>query len=181
MPAYRASSGQSTVEFGISAVVLVIVLFGRVFYFDVGLMGATREGARNGSWFDPSTGTNPFLSDGSIKASVDRILEKSSLPDSILQNPDTTCPTPTDGNTAFNPPYADSTFPTSVNQPLLFICYANTPGLDMSAPPSDNSYKGSDVNVILVMSFGFVSGFMNGALGTSIHMVANTHMTVGGY
>jgi hypothetical protein len=182
----RASRGQSTVEFGISAVVLVIVLFGlidlgRVFYFDVGLMGATREGARNGTWFDPSAGTNPYLYDGSIKASVDRILEKSSLPDSILQNPDTTCPTPTDGNIAFNPPYADSTFPTSVDQPLLFICYANTPGLDLASAPSDNSYKGADVNVILVMSFGFVSGFMSGALGTSIHMVANTHMTVGGF
>jgi hypothetical protein len=38
-----------------------------------------------------------------------------------------------------------------------------------------------DVNIILVMNFGFVSGLMSGVLGNSIHIVANTHMTVGGY
>jgi Flp pilus assembly protein TadG len=178
--------GQSTVEFGVSAVVLVTILFGlidlgRAFYFDVGLMGAVREGARVASWFDPATGTNPGLSDSAIKAAVDRILEHSALPDSILQNSETTCPTPTDGNTDYNPPYADSTYPTSVNQPWLFICYADTPGLDLQTAPTDNTYKGADVNVILVMGFGFVSGFMSGALGSSVHMVANTHMTVGGY
>src|SRR5207247_3028184 len=52
--------GQSTVEFGISAVVLIFILFGlidlgRAFYFGVGLQGAAREGARAGTWFDAST------------------------------------------------------------------------------------------------------------------------------
>ena len=181
-----AASGQSTVEFGISAVVLIFVLFGlidlgRVFYFDIGLMGAVREGARTASWFDASSGTNPYLYDGAIKSAVDRILEHSGLPDSALQNPTTTCPTPSDANTDFNPPYVDATFPAAVNQPALFICYQGTPGLDLASAPTDNSYKGSDVNVILVISFGFVSGFLQGALGNSVHIVANTHMTVGGY
>jgi Flp pilus assembly protein TadG len=177
---------QSTVEFGISAVVLVTILFGlidlgRAFYFDVGMQGAVREGARMASWFDSTSGTNPTLYDAAIKASVDRILERSGLPDSVLQNSTMTCPTPTDGNTVYNPPYADSTYPTIAGQPWLYICYANTPGLDLQNPPSDNSYKGSDVNVILVMGFGFVSGFMSGVLGGAVHLVANTHMTVGGY
>jgi hypothetical protein len=35
--------------------------------------------------------------------------------------------------------------------------------------------------VILVMSFGFASGLLSGVFGNSIHIVANTHMTVGGY
>src|SRR5437764_4741704 len=89
--------GQSTVEFGASALVLVLLLFGlidlgRVFYFDVGLQGAVREGARQASWFDPATGTNPYLSDAAIKSSVDAILTKSGMPQSILQNSGTTCP-----------------------------------------------------------------------------------------
>jgi hypothetical protein len=177
---------QSTVEFGVSAVVLVTILFGlidlgRAFYFDVGMQGAVREGAREASWFDSTSGTNPGLSDSSIQAAVDRILEQSGLPDSVLQNSSTTCPTPSDGNTAFNPPYTDSMYPTSADQPWLYICYANTPGLDLQSAPTDNSYKGDDVNVVLVMGFGFVSGFMSGALGSSVHLVANTHMTVGGY
>ncbi len=184
--ARRGALGQSTVEFGASALVLILVLFGlidlgRVFYYDVGLQSATREGARAASWFDPATGTNPTLYDGAIRASVDQILAHSGLPPSALANPTTTCPTPTDGNTLFNPPYPDSVYPTALNQPVLYICYAGRPGLDLTAPPGDNSYKADDVNVILVMSFGFASGLMSGVAGTSVHIVANTHMSIGGY
>jgi len=186
VPHQRGQRGQSVVEFGASALVLVLLLFGlialgRVFYFDVGLQGAVREGARQASWFDPDTGTNPYLSDAAIKSSVDAILTKSGLPASVLQNPTTTCPSPTDGNSVFNPPYSDSAYPTDVNAPALYICYAATPGLDLAAAPADNSFKGNDVNVILVMSFGFASGLMSGVFGNSIHIVANTHMTIGGY
>jgi len=104
--------GQSAVEFGASAIVLFLLVFGlvdlgRVFYFDVGLQGATREGARQASWFDPATNTNPFLYDTDgysgtpcldpnpfpgIKESVDCNLSKSGLPASVLQNPAATCP-----------------------------------------------------------------------------------------
>ncbi len=180
------SRGQSTVEFGASALVLVLLLFGlidlgRVFYFDVALQGAAREGAREATWFDQSTGTNPGLDDTDIKASVDAILTKSGLPASVLMNPGATCPDTADGNSAYNPPFADSAYPGAVNTPNLYICYASTPGMDVSAAPSDNSLKGSDVNVILTMSFGFASGLLSGLFGSSIHIVANTHMTVGGY
>ena len=179
-------SGQSTVEFGVSAIVLILLVFGlvdlgRAFYFAVAIAGATREGARQATWFDAGSSTNPFLSDSAIQASVDQMLVKSGLPSSILQNPGTTCPSPTDGNSLYNPPYDPSTYPSSLNQPLLFICYANTPGADFPSAPVDNAYRGTDVNVILVMSFGFTSGFLADALGSSIHMVSNTHMTVGGY
>jgi Flp pilus assembly protein TadG len=183
----RAMSGQSTVEFGASAIVLILLVFGlidlgRVFYFDVGLMGAVREGARQASWFDPRTGRNPYLYDSAIKSSVDTILRHSGLPASVLQNTGgTTCPATVDGNAAYNPPYQDFTYPTDLNAPSLFICYANTPGLDLTTAPTDNSYKGTDVNVILVTSFGLASGFLQGVIGNSIHIVANTHMSVGGY
>jgi hypothetical protein len=98
-----------------------------------------------------------------------------------LGNPGTTCPSPTDGNAAYNPPYSDSAYPSAVDQPVLYICYSNSPGLDLTTAPPGNSFKGTDVNVILVMNFGFVSGFLQGALGNSVHIVANTHMAVGGY
>ena len=190
-----AQRGQSTVEFGASALVLVLLLFGlidlgRVFYYDVGLQGAVREGARQASWFDqtnPDQGCgaspNPYLCDSLIKASVDRVLAKSGFnpPYSVLQNPGATCPSTSDGNTAFNPPYDGSVYPTSINTPSLYICYSNTPGLDLTSAPADSSYRGTDVNVILVMSFGFASGMLSGILGNSIHIVASTHMTVGGY
>jgi len=184
----RSQRGQSSVEFGASAIVLVLLLFGlidlgRVFYFDVALAGAAREGARQASWFDPANSAtpNPYLYDGAIKADVDAVLKHSGLPPATLGNTSTTCPNPVDGNSLFNPPYADGVYPADTNQPVLYVCYANTPGLDLTSAPSSNVYKGADVNVILVMNFGFVSSFMSGFLGNSIHIVANTHMVIGGY
>jgi hypothetical protein len=198
----RADRGQSTVEFGLSAVLLLFLLLGlidlgRAFYFAVALQSASREGARQASWFDPSTGTNPYLFDtdgctgscdpckdagAGIKEAVDCSLTKTGLPASQLQNPGVSCPSPSDGNTNYNPPYVSGAYATSsVNQPLLYICYANTPGLDLATAPNDNSMKGLNVNVILVMNFGFASGFMQGALGNAVAMAANTHMTIGGY
>jgi hypothetical protein len=41
--------------------------------------------------------------------------------------------------------------------------------------------KGMDVNVILVMNFGFASGFMQGVLGDSASVATNTTMTIGGF
>jgi Flp pilus assembly protein TadG len=183
----RAQGGQSTVEFGVSAIVLLLILlglidFGRAFYFAVALQSATREGARQASWFNPSNSTNPNLYDLPIKDAVDAILTKSGLPRSVLENPGATCPTPSDGNANYNPPYISDTYSSaSFNQPLLYICYAGTPGLDLATAPTDNSMKGLEVNVILVMTFGFASGFMEGALGNGVPIAANTAMTIGGY
>jgi hypothetical protein len=209
--------GQSSVEFGLAAAVLLLLALGltdlgRVFYFDVGLAGATREGARAATWFIPSAsgsgGINPYLFDTDgwtgapcadpnlldnssprvlpypgIQQSVDCDLSKSGLPGSLLQNPSgTTCPATSDGNFEDNPPYTDTAYGAgAINQPLLYICYENTPGLDFATAPLDNSLSGQDVNVILVMSFGFATGFMQGVLGNSIHLAVNTHMTVGGF
>ena len=34
---------------------------------------------------------------------------------------------------------------------------------------------------ILVMNYGFAGGFLPDVVGTSLHIVANTHMVIGGY
>jgi hypothetical protein len=180
--------GQSSVEFGLAAVVLLLLALGltdlgRVFYFDVGLASAAREGARQASWFGPGAGDNPQLYDGAIKAAVDNILTNSGLPQSSLQNSGgTTCPTTSDGNSDYNPPYTDDAYSgAGVNQPLLYICYDGTPGLDVTLHQSGNSFKGEDVNVIVLMNFGFATGFMQGVLGSSVHLAANAHMVIGGF
>ena len=196
----RSQRGQSLVEFILSATVLFLILLGvldlgRAFYFAVTLHTATREGARQGTWFDDTNGTNPFLCDynGSfdpgqpvstanpycIKQVVDAVLEKAGLPDSTLENPGGPCPEGV-GNAVSNPPYVDGAYAGGVDQPLLYICYGNSSSLDYpAAPPEDNSLKGEDLNVVLLMNFGLVGGFP-GFPGT-IQMASNTHMTVGGY
>ena len=184
---HHRAPGQSTVEFALSAIVLMLILLGlidlgRAFYFDVGLLGAVREGARQATWFDAKTGTNPYLFDQAIKDAVDRTLKHSGLPDSMLQNPAVTCPAPIDGNAAFNPPYVDSAYSVAdPGMPILYICYDNTPGLDLTGAQAGNDLRGRDVNVILLMRFGLTTGLMQNVLGNAFHMVANTHMAIGGF
>lgn len=195
--------GQSTVEFGVSAFVLILLLVGlfdvgRSFYFDVALHGATREAARQAAWFDGDAGTNPTLFDTDaawsgdpcqdptpgIKQVVDCSLGKAFLPASVLRNPGTTCPTTADGNADFNPPFVESAYAgVPVNTPVLYVCYAGTPGADQATAPTDGSYwdhGAKDVNVILLMRFGSITGLLTDVIG-DVHIVANTHMRVGGY
>src|SRR6476660_4195557 len=67
--------GQSLVEFAISSLVLILLLMGlldlsRAFYYSVNLLGAAREGARHGAWFDTATRSNKYLDDDDIMLAV---------------------------------------------------------------------------------------------------------------
>lgn len=165
-----ASSGQSTVEFALSAGVLVLLLlglldFGRAFYFGVRLQDAAREGARVGVRYDPQSGTHPGLNDTAIAAAVNNVLTNSGM--SAATDEDqapggATCPATSNGNTLYQPGYKDTAYPTSTGQTYLYICYENTPGLD---PPSGTPL--TKLNVIVLYRFGLLTGFLQNTLGPS--------------
>jgi len=181
----RLVRGQASVEFGISSILLLLILLGlvdfsRVFYFDTGLHGAAREGARHGAWFDTPNRVNPYLYDAEIKSAVDQSLAGvyGTAPSTFAGN----CPTPTDGNPYHNPPYASSAFPAvgTYNKPNLWICYNNDPEDDLTAPPGNNAHRLQDLNVILLMNYGLVTGFMQSQIGNNIPVAANAHIIVQG-
>ena len=170
------------VEFALSSVVLMLIVgglidIGRAVHVSEVLSSAAREGARHGAWFDAPNLTHPYLDDAQIQAVVDAQLATISLPKSVLKNPSTTCPTPTDGNGSHNPPYASSAYPSAVNQPWLYICYDNTPGVDFTSPPGGQSQQ--DVNVIVLDSYGALTPIITAQFGT-FHLAANEHITVQG-
>ena len=171
------------VEFALSSVVLLLLLgglvdIGRALYVQEGLSSAAREGARHGVWFDTPTRSHPYLDDVQIKTAVDAELAAASLPPSILKNPGTTCPAPTDGNAFHNPPYANSAYPPTANQAWLYICYANTAGLDFFSTPATNQSQ-QDLNVIVLYSYGPLTPLVTGQFG-NFHLAAYEHMTVQG-
>ena len=178
-------AGQAAVEFGISSVLLLFILLGlidfsRVFYFDTGLHGAAREGARHGAWFDEPTRHNPYLYDSEIKTAVDQTLAGiSGVAPSVLAG---NCPETADGNPYHNPPFVSSAYPAVgvYNQPNLFICYDNDPDLDLATAPTDNSRKLQDLNVILLMNYGLATGFMQSQIGRSIQVAAYAHIIIQG-
>jgi Flp pilus assembly protein TadG len=175
-------SGQSMVEFALSSVVLLLLVgglvdIGRALYVTEALSSAAREGARHGIWFDTPNRAHPYLDDAEIKAAVDAELAAVSLPASVLRNPGTTCPAPTDGNTLHNPPFASSAYPPTPNQTWLYICYANAPGLDFPAPATNQSQQ--DLNVILLYTYGPLTPLVTAQFGL-FRLATNVHMTVQG-
>jgi Flp pilus assembly protein TadG len=174
--------GQSLVEFALSSVVLLLLVgglvdIGRAIYITEGLSSAAREGARHGAWFDAPHLSSPYLYDAEIKATVDQELAASSLPAAVLKNSSSTCPSVADGNSFHNPPYTNASYPGTVNQPWLYICYDNTPGVDFTSPASGQG--GQDVNVIVLYTYSPLTPLLGGQFGT-FHLASNQHLTVQG-
>ena len=181
------SRGQSTVEFALASVVIVLLLagimdVGRAFFYSVALQNAAREGARHGAWFNESPGTlplgNPYLSSTAIKAVVDPVLVQDGLPASQLGSP--LCPSVSDGNSLHNPPYVNSAYITTVNQPVLYICYNNSAG-STDPPTCVPNCWGQDLDVILVMSYGTMTGVLQTQFGNVFHLAVNWHMAIQGH
>jgi len=171
------------VEFALSSVVLLLLVgglvdIGRALYVSETLSSAAREGARHAVWYDAGKQSHPYLSDTQIKTAVDAALTASALPASVLKNPGTTCPAPTDGNAFHNPPYANSAYPPTPDQPWLYICYDNTAGVDFASPPASGQTL-QDVNVIVLYSYGPLTPIITSQFGI-LHLALNQHMTVQG-
>ncbi len=178
----QAQGGQSLVEFAVSSVVLLLLVgglvdIGRSVYVSEALSNAAREGARHGAWFDAPSRSHPYLDDAEIKAAVDTELASIGLPASVLKNPATTCPNPTDGNAFHNPPYASAAYPAGAGQPWLYICYNNTAGLDFTSPATNQGQL--DINVIVLYTYGPLTPLIQTQFGV-FRVAVNQHMTVQG-
>ena len=165
-----------------SSVVLLLLIgglvdIGRSIYVSEAISNAAREGARHGAWYDAPTLSHPYLYDAQIKATVDTELASISLPSSVLKNPTSTCPTTGDGNTLHNPPYVSSAYPPTANQPWLYICYNNTPGLDYTSPATNMGQL--DLNVIVLYTYGPLTPVVKSQFGV-FQVATNVHMTVQG-
>jgi Flp pilus assembly protein TadG len=166
--------GQSLVEFALSSVVLLLLVgglvdIGRAIYISEAVSNAAREGARHGAWYDAPRQTHPYLNDSSIQTVVDAELATVGIPNSTLKTNGTSCPAPTDGNAYHNPPFANSAYPGAANQAWLYICYTPSSG----PPPS------TDLNVIVLYSYGPLTPLITAQFGT-FHIASNVHMTVQG-
>jgi len=181
-PPRETQRGQSLVEFAVSAVVLLLLVgglvdIGRSIFVSETLADAAREGARLGASYNAATLSNPYLYDAEIKSAVDSELAAIGLPASLLKNPGTTCPSVSDGNAYHNPPYTSAAYPPTANQPWLYICYNNTPGLDFTSPAAGQAQL--DLNVIVLYTYGPITPLVKSQFGL-FRLATNQHMTVQG-
>ena len=174
-------SGQSLVEFAIASIVLILLFGGladlsRALHFQDVLHNAVREGARHGAYFNPGYPGNQFLDDPDIKSVVDQQMTSGGLPNTSLHTPGA-CPAPTDGNTAGNPPYPSTAFSNVTGQPYLYICYGAplVAAALATAPGPKGTANGADLNVILTLPYGPLTGAIP---GTNFRLAANWHVMV---
>ena len=186
----RRQAGQSMVELAIGSVVLLLLMGGlldlsRVFFYAVGTQGAAQAAARHAAWFEAGSQQNRYLDDADVVAAVNQGLAGAGLPP--VSAPQGTCPAG-QGNTVNDPPYAPNLYPSGSNAVYLYICYrppgsASAVGTLSTAPgPFDSSWRQGDVNVILLLNYGLVTGFMQSALNAAggVHVTANAHFTIQG-
>lgn len=195
--ARRHQRGQAATEFAISAVVLLLIVsglldLGRVFYFQVDLYGAAREGARAGSWFDTPTRRNPALDDADILSAVSDALQGAGLSRVTTNSSGSQCPAPSDSNTFGNPPFGGGLYPSAVNSPNVYLCYTPpspawsgcTIGTakigSVTAAPTGNCWRLGDLNVIVLMRYGLLTPMLQNLVGNGTLVAANSHMTVQG-
>ena len=170
------SRGQSLVEFAISGLVLVILLagaadLGRAFYYAVALQGAAREGARQAG-YATDFGVKPAnLPPGEVLTVVNRTLAGSGLSASL----GTGCPSATTGNG----PY-DGHFPDAPGSVLVYVCYQAAGDAAFSGYDPNQTYTDGQVDVIVLMSYGLISGWFQGIAPHGLPIAANVHMPVQG-
>lgn len=168
--------GQSLVEFAISGLVLVLLLggaadLGRAFYYAVALQGAAREGARQAGYATDFGVAPANLPPNQVLTVVNRTLAGSGLSATL----GTGCPSTTTGNG----PY-DGHFPDRAGSVLVYVCYqAPGAGTFSGYDPAQN-YANGDVDVIVLMSYGLISGWFQGVAPGGFPIAANVHMPVQG-
>lgn len=191
---FARQRGQATVELALSSIVLLLLVTGlidlsRVFYFDVSLQSAAREAARHAAWYDTAGRRSIYLVDSEIVSSVNTSLGGAGL--SVTGNSGAGMPSCLPGAANNNPPYnnlggsAPNPYPdpSSLNQPVLFICYTKPDGTQLTTlatAPTDNSWRLGDVNVILLMNYGLVTFFLQNQIGNGFHVAANSHFMIQG-
>lgn len=187
--------GQSLVEFAISSLVLILLLMGlldlsRAFYYSVNILGAAREGARHGAWFDTATRTNKYLDDADVMLAVRQAMSGAGFDGQPGHLPIPTqvtsagCLVGADGNAINNKPYSSAAVPASTGQVNVYICYTQPGGVfktgTLPVAPTDSSYRLGDINVSLVMNFALVTPFIQNMFGAGIPVVYNEHFTIQG-
>src|SRR5712671_2665237 len=76
-PAGRSKKGQAIVETALLLPILMLLVMGsadlgRVFYYAIAVTNAAREAARQGSYYDPVSGSNTYDSYGEVLAAAQK-------------------------------------------------------------------------------------------------------------
>lgn len=175
MPTHRSRRGklgQAIVETALLFPVLCLLVMGstdlgRVFYYSIEVTNAAREGARQGSSYDPIYG-NTSATHAAVIAAV-----RAEAPDLTLVEPN---PAFSPVNCQSGPPYADSYYPTTPNTGYVFACFS-VGGAENDTATSGTA--GQTIRVTILYNFTPVTPVIENVSG-NIHVQATTTMIIQG-
>jgi Flp pilus assembly protein TadG len=168
----RARLGQALVESALVFPVLMLLVLGsadlgRIFYYSIAITNAAREGARYGTYYDP---TNP----GSPNASAANVPIYAAVQAEMPAGISVTQPYPP-GNPSACPtqPYADFSYPTQPNTAAVYVCFNENYVLTSGTP-------GQTIRVVVLFNFTPVTPMVASFASSSVHMEATSTMVVQG-
>ena len=164
----RGKLGQAIVETALLFPILCLLVMGstdlgRVFYYSIAVTNAAREGARQGSTYDPDTG-NASATHAAVIAAI-----RAEAADLNLVEPS---PAFSPVNCQAGPPYADSYYPTAANTGYVFACFAEN-------DTQNAGTAGQTVRVTILYNFTPVTPIVENVSG-NIHVQATTTMVIQG-
>ena len=168
----RGKLGQAIVETALLFPILCLLVMGstdlgRVFYYSIAVTNAAREGARQGSSYDPVNG-NASATHASVIAAV-----RAEAADLNLVEPS---PAFSPVNCQSGPPYGDAYYPTTPNTGYVFACFS------VAGAENDTATTGSagqTVRVTVLYNFSPVTPLIENVSG-NIHIQATTTMVIQG-
>ncbi|HEY8678420.1 MAG TPA: TadE family protein [Candidatus Dormibacteraeota bacterium] len=164
----RGKLGQAIVETALLFPILCLLVMGstdlgRVFYYSIEVTNAAREGARQGSSYDPVNG-NASATHAAVIAAV-----RAEAADLTLVEPS---PAFSPVNCQAGPPYAAAYYPTAANTGYVFACFNENDALTSGA-------AGQTVRVTILYNFTPVTPLIENVAG-NIHVQATTTMVIQG-
>jgi Flp pilus assembly protein TadG len=135
---------------------------GRVFYYSIAVTNAAREGARQGTYYDPTSNSNSYDSYSAVLQAVQREVPSDvtlQLPTSAPQH----CLTGAPSSWA---PY----YPTQPNMGYVFICFDDN--------ETQTSAAVNTIQVLVLYNFAPVTPFAQFVGMAGVHVEAGTTMQV---
>jgi Flp pilus assembly protein TadG len=167
-PSLRRSRGQAIVETALLLPILMLLVMGsadlgRVFYYSIAVTNAVREAARQGTYYDPLTNTNPYATYDQVLAAA-----RNDVPSDVTLSWPSSSPSHClTGSPASWRVY----YPTQPNTGHVFVCFDG----QESPPPASATQT---VQVTILYNFAPVTPLADVVGAGFVQVEASTTMRV---
>lgn len=167
LPFRRSREGQAIVETALLLPILMLLVMGsadlgRVFYYSIAVTNAAREGARQGTYYDPVSGSNVYDTYNAVLAAT-----RQDVPSDVTLSLPTTSPSHC---LSGQPSSWSIYYPTQANKGYVYICFDGNDGQTTAAQQT--------IQVTILYNFQPVTPLAQVVGANSVQVLSSTVMQV---